>query len=157
MKAASSPNSAHSTNANADRHEGPGPLDQPPDVKVIRTGIGTGTVDAFFKRGHLIAAALDAGRPVASGVRLTFERAEDLARFLTPRRLAFFRAVRERPGTIGDLSIRLTRSRESLTKDLRLLETAGLVTVTRAANPRQGPMDLIEPVSRGEILLEARF
>ncbi len=129
----------------------------PPDVKVIRTGIGTGTVDAFFERGHLIAAALDAGRSVASGVRLTFERAEDLARFLRPRRLAFFRAVRERPGTIGDLAIRLTRSRESLTKDLRLLESAGLVTVTRVADSRQGPLDLIEPVSRGEILLEARF
>jgi len=76
---------------------------------------------------------------------------------LTPRRLAFFRAIRERPGPRGDLAIRLTRSSESLTKDLGLLESAGLVTVTRVANPRQGQIDLIEPVSRGEILLEARF
>ena len=76
---------------------------------------------------------------------------------LKPRRLAFFHAIRERPGTIGDLAIRLTRSSEWLTKDLRLLESAGLITVTRVANARQGQMDLIKPVSRGDILLEARF
>ena len=121
------------------------------------TTIGTATADEFFKRGREMAKALDAGRPVASALRITFERPEDLARFLSPKRLELFRAVRERAGTIGDFSLRLTRSRGSLSKDLRLLEAAGLVTMTKVENPRHGRMKLIEPVSRGEVLLEARF
>jgi predicted transcriptional regulator len=122
----------------------------------VTATIAVATVDAFFARGRTLAKALDAGQPVAGGVRITFERPEDLALLLTSRRLELLRAVRDRPGTIRELSARLTRSRGSLAKDVRLLASAGLVAVAKVANPGHGRMGIIEPVSRGEVLLEAR-
>lgn len=114
-------------------------------------------MDDFFRRGRETAQALDSGRPVPGTLRITFERPEDLVLFMTPGRLALFRAVRERAGTIADFSVRLTRSRASLSKDLRLLEAAGLVTLSRVATPGHGRSRLVASVSQGEVLLEARF
>ncbi len=45
--------------------------------------VQVGTVDEFFERIRLTAAALDQGAPVAPGTRLTFEDPEEMTSFLS--------------------------------------------------------------------------
>ena len=76
--------------------------------------------------------AVQAGRRVKQSDGVYFTSLEAARNLLTPGRLALLRAIRrERPGSIYQLAKLTGRDLKNVQQDLRLLETYGLVRVTR--------------------------
>ena len=85
--------------------------------------------ERFFSRGKTVAKLADAGKAIPVEYIIAFEDSEDMARLVTTAKLALFRAVRESPGSITELSDRLQRDRSAVKRDIDMLEKAGLITV----------------------------
>ena len=102
--------------------------------------IKTGTEEAFFKRGRQLAKAADSGKPLPDERIVSFEDPADLMKLITTARLALFRAVKEMPGSITQISERLHRDRSAVKRDISELERAGLVMIADKVLPGHGRM-----------------
>ena len=100
----------------------------------------TGTEKDFFKRGRQLAWAADHGEPLADERTISFEDPADLMKLITSARLTLFRAVKEMPGSITEISERLHRDRSAVKRDVDELERAGLVMVAEKVLPGHGRM-----------------
>ena len=102
--------------------------------------VKTGTEEDFFKRGRQLARAADRGEQLPDERIVSFEDPADLMKLITSARLALFRAVKEMPGSITQISERLHRHRSAVKRDVDELELAGLVTITEKVLPGHGRM-----------------
>ena len=102
--------------------------------------IKTGTEEDFFKRGRLLAKAADRGQPLPDERIISFEDPADVMKLITAARLALFRAVKEMPGSITQISERLHRDRSAVKRDVDELERAGLVMIADKVLPGHGRM-----------------
>lgn len=102
--------------------------------------IKTGTEEDFFKRGRLLAKAADRGESLPDERTISFEDPADMMKLITAARLALFRAVKEMPGSITQISERLHRDRSAVKRDVDELERAGLVTIVDKVLPGHGRM-----------------
>ena len=100
----------------------------------------TGTEKDFFKRGRQLAWAADHGEPLPDERTISFEDLADLMKLITSARLTLFRAVKEMPGSITEISERLHRDRSAVKRDVDELERAGLVMVAEKVLPGHGRM-----------------
>lgn len=100
----------------------------------------TGTEQDFFKRGREIAKAADLGQPIPEESIISFEDPADVTKLITSARLALFRAVKECPGSITQISTRLHRDRSAVKRDIDELEKAGLLLVSTKVFPGHGRM-----------------
>ena len=110
--------------------------------------IQTGTEDAFFKRGRQLAKAIDSGKSIAPERIISFEDPCDLMKLITATRLTLFRAVKETPGSITDIAIRLQRDRSAVKRDLDELQRAGLVTIIEKILPGHGRMKEVRATAK---------
>ncbi len=122
----------------------------------MKTVIKTGSVEGFFRRGRVIARLADQGKPIPAERVVTYEDPEDLARILTTAKIALFRAIKERPGSITDLAARLKRDRSAVKRDIDDLEQAGLVCVEDKPHPGHGRLKEVRAAA-DRIVLEAEF
>jgi len=102
--------------------------------------IKTGTDEDFFKRGRQLARAADRGEQIPDVRIISFEDPADVMKLITTARLALFRAVKEMPGSITQISERLHRDRSAVKRDVDELERAGLVAITNKILPGHGRM-----------------
>jgi predicted transcriptional regulator len=102
--------------------------------------IKTGTEADFFKRGRQLARAADRGEKLPDERIVCFEDPAELMKLITAARLALFRAVKEMPGSITQISERLHRDRSAVKRDIDELERAGLVTIAEKVLPGHGRM-----------------
>ena len=102
--------------------------------------IKTGSEDDFFQRGHQLARAADQGQVLPEESTISFEDPADVLKLITAARLALFRAIKEMPGSITEISKRLHRDRSAVKRDVDELERAGLVTVAEKVLPGHGRM-----------------
>lgn len=102
--------------------------------------IKTGTEGDFFNRGRLVAKAADRGEPLPQERIVSFEDPADVMKLITATRLALFRAVKEMPGSITEISERLHRDRSAVKRDVDELERAGLVAISEKVLPGHGRM-----------------
>lgn len=102
--------------------------------------IKTGTEEDFFKRSRRLAHAADRGEPLPDERIISFKDPADVMKLITAARLALFRAVKEMPGSITEISERLHRDRSAVKRDVDELERAGLVTVAEKVLPGHGRM-----------------
>ena len=109
-------------------------------TQLTKLTIKTGTEDAFFKRGRQLAKAADSGKTIAPERIISFEDPFDLVKLITATRLTLFRAVKETPGSITDIALRLQRDRSAVKRDLDALQQAGLVTIIEKVLPGHGRM-----------------
>jgi len=100
----------------------------------------TGTEEGFFKRGHQLAKIADRGEPLPDERIVSFEDPADVMKLITATRLALFRAVKEMPGSITQISERLHRDRSAVKRDVDELARAGLVTLADKVLPGHGRM-----------------
>ena len=100
----------------------------------------TGTEQDFFKRGREIAKAADLGKPIPEESIISFEDPADVTKLSTTARLALFRAIKECPGSITQISTRLRRDRSAVKRDIDELERAGLLLVSTKTLPGHGRM-----------------
>ena len=110
--------------------------------------INTATVDDFFKRGRQLAKAADRGEQIPNERIVSFEDHADLTKIITAARLALFRAVKEMPGSITQISERLHRDRSAVKRDVVELEHAGLVTISDKVLPGHGRMKEIRVTAK---------
>jgi len=102
--------------------------------------IKTGTEEDFFERGRQLAKAADRDEPLPDEQTIIFEDPADVMKLITAARLALFRAVKEMPGSITQISQRLHRDRSAVKRDVDELERAGLVTIADKVLPGHGRM-----------------
>ena len=102
--------------------------------------VKTGTEDDFFKRGRQLAKAADRGEQLPDERIVSFEDPADVIKLITTARLALFRAVKEMPGSITQISERLHRDRSAVKRDVDELERAGLVMITEKVLSGHGRM-----------------
>lgn len=102
--------------------------------------IKTGTEDDFFRRGRQLAQAADHGQVLPEESTISFEDPADLVKLITAARLTLFRAIKEMPGSITEISERIHRDRSAVKRDVDELARAGLVTVAEKVLPGHGRM-----------------
>ena len=116
--------------------------------------IKTGSEEEFFQRGRRLARSADRGEKLPDERIVSFEDPADMMKLVTAARLAVFRAVRDRPGSITEISARLHRDRSAVKRDVDELEHAGLVTVTDKLLPGHGRMKEVR-VTANQFSLQA--
>lgn len=122
----------------------------------MKTVIRTGSVEGFFKRGREIARLADQGKAIPAERAITYEDPEDLARILTAAKIALFRTIKERPGSITEIAARVKRDRSAVKRDIDDLEFAGLVCVEEKIHPGHGRLKEVRATAE-RVLLEAVF
>ena len=117
--------------------------------------IKTGTEEEFFKRGRQLAKAVNIGELPSAERIISFEDLADIMKLITTARLALFRAVKEKPGSITQISERLNRDRSAVKRDIDELERAGLVTVADKVLPGHGRMKEVRAAAN-QFILQAK-
>ena len=86
-------------------------------------------------------------RSLPAEIRLTFEDPADLMRVLSEQRIRVLRSVRTKPSPVSDLAITLKRDRKAVSRDVKILESFGLVRTHAQPNPGHGLMKIVEPLA----------
>lgn len=109
--------------------------------------VRTGDVADFFERARDAARRADRGGKFDETVTLSFEDPQRMFTVLSTARRRLMSEVIREPKTISELSNSLNRNRSSITKDISLLESMGLVTSQRQVNPGHGIQKIIYSVA----------
>ena len=109
--------------------------------------IETGTAEDFFKRSLERGRKLDHGERLPAEVRITFEDPADLVRVLSVQRIKVLRTVRSKPRPVSELANVLKRDRKAVSRDVKVLESLGLVRLHEQPNPGHGLMKVVEPLA----------
>jgi predicted transcriptional regulator len=100
--------------------------------------IKTGDAAEFFRRGRELARLADQGRPLPHESVVSFADAADMLKLLTVARLALFRSIKDQPGSISAIALRLKRDRGAVKRDVDALAKAGLLQVEQRVLPGHG-------------------
>lgn len=118
--------------------------------------IKTAPEEDFFSHGRKLARMADRGEALADERIVSFEDPGELLRLITTARLALFRAVKDCPGSITEISERLHRDRSAVKRDVDELERAGLLTVAEKVLPGHGRMKEVR-VTASKFSLQAEL
>lgn len=117
------------------------------DVKVI---VGTGTVAEFFKRASEDAKKMDRRELLPPEIRVTFEDPLEMLRALSAERMKVIKAVRkyhDAKPTVSALAVMLKRDRKAVSRDVKVLESFGLLKTREQSNPGHGMMKVVESLA----------
>jgi predicted transcriptional regulator len=112
-----------------------------------RVTVSSGSVGAFIGRSLERARKLDRGERPAPEITMRFEDPADLVRVLSAERVRVIHAVRKKPAPVSELAATLRRDRKAVRRDVRLLESFGLVNSREEINPGHGRRKIIEPLA----------
>jgi predicted transcriptional regulator len=103
----------------------------------------------FFRRVREAASKPQAQAAAKPTITLSFQSATDLLTVLTPKRHALFDVVRTAGAfdSIEDLAQAVARDRAAVSRDLKALAEAGLVSVQDVAFPGHGRRTRIVPAA----------
>jgi predicted transcriptional regulator len=91
---------------------------------------------------------LDKGETLPPGITITFEDPEDLLEVLTAERVRLLRRIKQESQQISALAAGLKRDVRAVSRDVSLLEKAGLVRTSYRPNPGHGRLKLVESVAQ---------
>ncbi len=112
-----------------------------------RVTLTTGTVDDFFARSRARARRLDRGEKIRPEVTVVFEDPSDLIQVLSTERIRVLYAVRANPIPVSQLAVDLKRDRQAVRRDVRLLESFGLLKTREVPNPGHGRKRMVTPLA----------
>jgi len=113
-----------------------------------RVSIRTGAADEFFDRVREHAKKLDRGVSLPAEITITFENPSELLSVLTSERVRLLRRAKAGSLPISDLASGLRRDVRAVSRDVLLLEKAGLLRTSYRANPGHGRLKIVEPIAR---------
>lgn len=113
-----------------------------------RVTIKTGSSGEFFGRIRSHAKKLDRGESVPAGVTITFEDPAELLHVLTSERVRLLRRTKIGALPISTLASGLKRDVRAVSRDVLLLEKAGLLRTRYQSNPGHGRLKIVEPIAR---------
>ena len=105
--------------------------------------VKTSDTAAFFDRARTAAQKADRGDFFEEKLTLSFEDPQRMFAVLSEQRRRLMLEVMREPKTISELAKRLHRNRSSITKDVGVLERAGLVRSSKQSNPGHGVQKLV--------------
>lgn len=109
--------------------------------------VATGTADEFFTHSLERARKLDRGEKLTPEITLTFEDPADLMRLLSVERVRIIQCLRKNSVPISGLAAILKRDRKGVSRDVKLLESFGLVKTSETPNPGHGKMKVVETLA----------
>lgn len=107
-----------------------------------------GSTKDFFNRLQERAKKLDKGETLPSGITITFEDPEDLLDVLTSERVRLLRRVKSGSQHLSALAATLKRDVRAVSRDVLLLERAGLLRTSYQSNPGHGRKKVVESVAQ---------
>lgn len=123
-------------------------------MKKTQVRIRVSSTEDFFARMRTLAQRLDRGEVVEGSITVSFEDPLDMLRVLSSQRARLLRRVREQAMPIAVLASELQRDIRAVSRDVKLLEEAGLLRTSYKTNPGHGRLRIVEPVAQ-EYLLQA--
>ena len=111
--------------------------------------IKTGTTDEFFHRVRGRAEKLDRGESLPAEMTISFEDPMELLSILTSERVRLLRRAKGGSRPISDLADGLKRDVRAVSRDVVVLEKAGLLRTSYRANPGHGRLKIVEALARG--------
>jgi predicted transcriptional regulator len=110
--------------------------------------IKTGSTSEFFDRLRGHAEELDRGESLHAEITISFEDPMELLNVLTAERVRLLRRAKAGSLPISDLAAGLKRDVRAVSRDVVLLEKAGLLRTSYRANPGHGRLKIVEPVAQ---------
>lgn len=123
--------------------------------KELKTTISSDGAAGFFARGKVIAKLADQGKAIPKKRIINFDTPEEMLSVLTKERRRLMLLLRKDAISISQISKSTQRDRSSVTKDVKLLERFGLVTISEEINPGHGHHKIVHAISKYPIHLEA--
>src|ERR1017187_9935157 len=117
-------------------------------MKKTRITLRVGSTEDFFERLREHAEKLDKGETLPPGITITFEDPEDLLEVLTSERVRLLRRVKGQSQQISVLASGLKRDVRAVSRDVSLLEKAGLLRTSYRSNPGHGRLKVVESVAQ---------
>jgi predicted transcriptional regulator len=109
--------------------------------------IASGTLDEYVKRSTERARKIDRGETIEPEIRITFADPADLLRVLAVERRRVLHTIRKKKTTISGLAMILKRDRKAVSRDVKLLESFGLLKTHHESNPGHGVNTVVEPLA----------
>jgi predicted transcriptional regulator len=118
-------------------------------MKKNKVIIKTGSADEFFHRLRGRAEKLDRGETLPAEMTISFEDPMELLSILTSERVRLVRRAKGGSLPISVLADGLNRDVRAVSRDVVVLEKAGLLRTSYRANPGHGRLKIVEAVARG--------
>jgi predicted transcriptional regulator len=120
------------------------------ESKMAKTKVNlrTGSTEDFFHRVRDRAKKLDEGEKLPAEITINFEDPAELLKILSSERVRLLRQVKAAPLQVSVLATGLKRDVRAVSRDVSLLEKAGLLRTRYEANPGHGRLKMVEPVAR---------
>jgi len=116
-----------------------------PKTKVTLTVSST---DKYFERLRKRARALDRGEKLAPGITISFADPMELLAVLTSERVRLLSHVKVEAQQISALATGLKRDVRAVSRDVSVLESAGLLRTRYEVNPGHGRLKIVESVAQ---------
>jgi len=116
--------------------------------------IKTGTVDEFFANAKKMMQALDRKEVLSGTSTIIFEDTLDMLKFLSPKRMEVYAAIKKHPDSITNIAKSIERNRSSVSKDIKELLRAGMVKVDSIINPGHGRSKIVKLIYP-QVILQA--
>jgi len=116
-------------------------------MRKTKITLRTGSTEEFFDRLLERAKKLDRGEVLPPGITITYEDPEDLLDLLTSERVRLLRHVKGESLQLSVLAAGLKRDVRAVSRDVSVLEKAGLLKTSYRPNPGHGRMKIVEPVA----------
>ena len=118
-------------------------------MKKNKVTIKTGSADEFFHRVRGRAEKLDRGESLPAEMTISFEDPMELISILTSERVRLLRRAKGGSMPISVLADGLKRDVRAVSRDVVVLEKAGLLRTSYRANPGHGRLKIVEALARG--------
>lgn len=113
-----------------------------------RVELRVATATEFMERSLGRARALDRGEQLPAGITISFEDPLEMLTILSAERVRLLKQVKEQTQQISALATSLKRDARAVSRDVSVLEKAGLVRTSYETNPGHGRRKIVEPVAR---------
>lgn len=117
-------------------------------MRKTKVTLRVGSTEDFFGRLRERAKKLDKGEVLPPGITITFEDPEDLLDVLTSERVRLLRRVKGASQQLSALAASLKRDVRAVSRDVSLLEQAGLLRTSYQSNPGHGRKKVVESVAQ---------
>lgn len=122
----------------------------------MKTIVTVESFDELASRKLDRAAKLDAKTSLTAERRITFNRPQDMAAFLTGPRVRLLEAAMEKPRSVTELALALHRNRAAVSRDVRALREYGMLIVKMQVNPGHGQVAVVRAAA-SQFHLHARI
>ncbi|HQV80994.1 MAG: HTH domain-containing protein [Agitococcus sp.] len=100
--------------------------------------VRTESLDDFLARAKDVARRADAGSQLEHSITISFNDVVEMASVLTKERIRMLQALLGVEKTVSELALELHRNQQAVARDVKQLESRGLLFAKLVSNPGHG-------------------